>query len=313
MKAYHLKEAGSVEQLEIINIEKPAIAANEVLIQTKALSINPVDIKTRLGKSLYSDLKENFDPIILGWDVSGIVTAVGAEVTKFKTGEAIFGMVNFPGHGKAYAEYVAAPAEHLAKKPDNISHEEAAAATLAVLTAYQVFKRHLKSGDNILVHAAAGGVGHYAVQLAKILGANVTATASSKNIDFVKSLGADTVIDYTKQPFENRIKDLDFVLDTLSGETLERSIQTVKKGATIITLPSSGFNEAIVEKGKANDIHIAFEVVKSNGGDMKQIAKWLESGQLKSEVSHIFPFEQLREAHAQVESGRTRGKVVVTV
>lgn len=313
MKAYHLKEAGSVEQLEIVNIEKPTIAANEVLIQTKALSINPVDVKTRLGKSFYTNFKESFNPIILGWDVSGIVEAVGENVTEFKPGDAVFGMVNFPGHGKAYAEYVAAPAAHLAKKPQNISHKEAAAATLAVLTAYQVFKRHLRPGDNVLIHAAAGGVGHYAIQLAKIFGANVTGTASTKNIGFVKSLGADTVIDYTEQPFENVAADFDFVLDTLSGDTLERSIKTVKKGGTIISLPSAGFNEAIVEKGKVNGIHIAFEMVESNGDDMKQIAKWLETGQLKSEVSHTFPFEKLREAHTQVESGRTRGKVVVTV
>jgi NADPH:quinone reductase-like Zn-dependent oxidoreductase len=313
MKAFELKEAGSIDQLQLIEIDKPAPASNEVLIKVNALSINPVDVKTRLGKSFYSDFKQNHNPIILGWDVSGIIENVGEDVTEFKTGDAVFGMVNFPGHGKAYAEYVTAPANHLAKKPDSTTHEEAAAATLAALTAYQILKRHVQPNDKVLIHAAAGGVGHFAVQIAKILGAHVTATASAKNIDFVTSLGADAVIDYTAQPFENSIKDLDFVLDTMSGETLERSIQTVRKGGTIITLPSAGFNEEVVEKGKKGDVHIAFEMVESNGADMEQIAAWLQSGQLKATVEHVFPFEKLPEAHAQVESGRTRGKVIVTL
>lgn len=313
MKAFELKEAGSIEQLQLIEIDKPTPLANEVLIKVKALSINPVDVKTRLGKSFYADFKQNHNPIILGWDVSGIVESIGTAVTEFKVGDAVFGMINFPGYGKAYAEYVTAPANHLAKKPENISHEEAAAATLAVLTAYQVLKRHVKPNDKILIHAAAGGVGHFAIQIAKILGAHVTGTASAKNTDFVKSIGADAVIDYTQQPFENNIKDLDFVLDTMSGETLERSIQTVRKGGTIITLPSAGFNEEVIEKGKEAGITIAFEMVESSGADMQQIADWLQSGQLKATVGHVFPFEKLPEAHAQVESGRSRGKVIVTL
>lgn len=313
MDAYVLKEAGSVEQLQIEKVAKPIPSADEVLVKVKALSINPVDIKTRLGKSMYANFKENFATIILGWDISGIVASVGSNVTGFKPGDEVFGMVNFPGHGKAYAEYVASPASHLAKKPSNISHEEAAAATLAALTAYQILSRHVKPGDNILIHAAAGGVGHFAVQIAKILGAQVTATTSEKNIAFVKSLGADEVIDYTKQPFENAVSNLDFALDTLSGETLERTIQTVRKGGTIITIPSSGFNEEIVAKGKAHQVTIGFEMVASNGNDMKQIAQWLESGQLKAIVSQTFPFDKLRDAHTQIESGRTRGKVVVII
>lgn len=311
MNAIILKEAGDVNQLQIENIEKPTPSTNEVLVKVKAISINPVDMKTRLGKSFYTEFRQNHPKIILGWDISGTVESVGENVTGFKTGDDVFGMVNFPGHGKAYAEYVAAPAEHLAKKPTNISHEEAAAATLAALTAYQVLKRHVKPGDKVLIHAAAGGVGHFAVQIAKILGAKVTGTASAKNIDFVQSLGADAIIDYTKQPFENVAKDFDFVLDTLSGETLFRSIRTVKKGGTIITLPSAGFTEEMVEAGNKNNIHIAFEMVASSGQDMKQIAQWLESGQLKSEVSQTFAFNEMQQAHTALETGRTRGKIVI--
>jgi NADPH:quinone reductase-like Zn-dependent oxidoreductase len=311
MQAIILKEAGDISQFQQIEIEKPTIQPDEVLVKTKALSINPVDMKTRLGKSFYNDFKSKYDPIILGWDISGIVEAVGANVTDFKVGDTVFGMVNFPGYGQAYAEYVAAPASHLAKKPTNVSHEQAAAATLAALTAYQILKRHVKPGNKVLIHAAAGGVGHFAVQIAKILGAEVTGTASAKNIEFVQSLGADAIIDYQEQPFETVAKDFDFVLDTMSGETLERSISVVQKGGTIISLPSAGFNEAIVEKGKAHGIHIAFEMVESSAADMQQITDWLASGQLKAEVSQVFPFEKLPEAHASLETGRTRGKIVI--
>jgi len=313
MQAILLKEAGDISQFQSIEIEKPTINANEVLVQTKALSINPVDVKTRLGKSFYTEFKSKYDPIILGWDISGTIESVGENVTDFKVGDAVFGMVNFPGYGKAYAEYVAAPAEHLAKKPINISHNEAAAATLAALTAYQILKRHVKPGDKVLIHAAAGGVGHFAVQIAKIFGAKVTGTASAKNIGFVESLGADAIIDYQKQPFETVAKDFDFVLDTLSGDTLYRSIPVVRKGGTIITLPSAGFTEEMVAAGKQNGVYIAFEMVESSGEDMKQIADWLASGRLKAEVSQTFPFEQLPLAHASLETGRTRGKIVITL
>ena len=311
MNAYELKEAGSVDQLQIIEIDKPFAADNEVVIKSKAISINPVDIKTRMGKGQYTRLKESHSPIIIGWDVSGVVESVGEGVSQFKPGDEVFGMINFPGHGKAYAEYVSAPAGHVVKKPANITHEEAAAATLAALTAYQILRNHVKAGDNILIQAGAGGVGHFAVQIAKIIGAHVIATASAKNIDFVKGLGADEVIDYTKQPFEDAVSGLDFVLDALGGDTLKRGIQTVKAGGKIVSLPSGALVDEISELAKSKNVEAIFQMVVSNGEDMQQIADWLESGKLKAEVSQVFPFEQLREAHAAVETGRTRGKVVV--
>ncbi|MDB5127302.1 NADP-dependent oxidoreductase [Mucilaginibacter sp.] len=311
MKAYELKEAGSVDQLQMVEIDKPVASANEVVIKSKAISINPVDIKTRIGKSLYNEFKENYSPIIIGWDVSGVVESVGESVSQFKPGDEIFGMINFPGHGKAYAEYVSAPVSQIAKKPANISHEEAAAATLAALTAYQILRNYVKAGDRILIQAGAGGVGHFAVQMAKIIGAHVTATTSAKNIDFVKALGADNVIDYTKQPFENAISNLDFVLDALGGDTLRRSIQTVKAGGKIVSLPSGALLDEI--KAQANDrqVEAIFQMVVSSGEDMKQIAGWMETGKLKAEVSQIFTFDQLKEAHTAVETGRTRGKIVI--
>jgi NADPH:quinone reductase-like Zn-dependent oxidoreductase len=311
MKAYELKEAGSVDQLQMVEIDKPVASANEVVIKSKAISINPVDIKTRVGKSLYNEFKQNYSPIIIGWDVSGIVESVGESVSEFKPGDEVFGMINFPGHGKAYAEYVSAPASQIAKKPANISHEEAAAATLAALTAYQILHNYVKAGDHILIQAGAGGVGHFAVQIAKIIGAHVTATTSAKNIDFVKALGADNVIDYTKQPFENAISNLDFVLDALGGDTLQRSIQTVKAGGKIVSLPSGAIVDEINAQAKDRQVEAIFQMVVSSGDDMQQIAGWMETGKLKAEVSQIFTFDQLREAHIAVETGRTRGKIVV--
>lgn len=290
---------------------KPVPAPNEVLVKTHAISINPVDAKTRDGKGIYGRIKDQ-SPLVLGWDLSGIVEAVGDEVVDFKAGDAVFGMINFPGHGRAYAEYVAAPADQLALKPHNISHQEAAAATLAALTAYQVLRKYIKAGDRVLIQSAAGGVGHFAVQIAKILGASVTAITSTKNLDFVEGLGADDVIDYTKQPFESVAKDFDFALDTLSGDMLYRTIPTVKRGGDIISLPSAGFSDDMVEAGQKAGINIGFQMVQSNGQDMKQIADWLASGQLKAEVAQTFPFNQMAKAHLAVESGRTRGKIVVT-
>ncbi|MCF6133519.1 NADP-dependent oxidoreductase [Flavobacterium wongokense] len=312
MKTYVLNEAGSAEQLQLVQLEKPTPNANEVLVKVKALSINPVDIKTRIGKSLYSQLREE-GPVILGWDISGTVEAVGSEVKNFRVGDDVFGMINFPGNGKAYAEYVTAPEAHLTKKPKSVPHEEAAGATLAALTAYQVLKRHVKPNDHVLIHSAAGGVGHFAVQIAKILGANVTAITSGKNTAFVKSLGADTIVDYTIQPFEDVIKDQDFALETLSGENLKRTIKVIKKGGGIVTLPSGGIDDEVTKLANEKGINVAFEMVESNGNDMQQIAEWLENGKLKTHIFEVYPFDRLIDAHKQIETGKTRGKVVVAI
>lgn len=311
MKAIILTEAGGIEKLVINTLTVPVITENEVLIQVKAISINPVDAKTRSGKGLYGRLKEN-PPVILGWDISGIVTESNSPL--FKTGDEVFGMVNFPGHGRAYAEYVAAPAAHLALKPANISHEEAAAATLAALTAWQALVSHakIKATDKILIHAAAGGVGHYAVQIAKHIGAYVVGTSSAKNKDFVMELGADEHIDYTSQRFEEATSAIDFTLDTIGGDNIDRSLEVIKTGGTIISIPS-GLNEEVTSKASAKGINGYFILVESNGDDMKQIAALLEKGIIKSHVSKTYPFEQLPEAHSAIESGRTAGKIVVTV
>jgi len=218
MEAFILKDFGGTENLIKTEVPLPVVLDDEVMVKVKAISINPVDVKTRLGKGQAGRLKD-FDTIILGWDISGIVTEAGRLATTFKKGDEVFGMVNFPGHGKAYAEFVSASERHLALKPDTVSHEEAAAASLAALTAWQILKDKagIKTGDKVLIHAAAGGVGHFAVQMAKYLGAYVIGTASGKNKDFVLGLGASEHIDYKVQRFEDVLKNIDFVLDTIGG------------------------------------------------------------------------------------------------
>lgn len=310
MKAIIVKAAGGVDQLELTDLPVPEIVMGEVLVQVKAISINPVDVKTRAGKGQFNKLQAN-PPVILGWDISGIVTS--SRSPRFKEGDAVFGMVNFPGHGKAYAEYVAAPAEHLAHKPAGISHEEAAAATLAPLTALQAFNStQINPGDKVLIHAAAGGVGHYAVQLAKALGAYVIGTASAANRDFVLGLGADEHFDYKAAPFETHYHNLDLVLDSIGGDYIARSLKVLRPQGTIITLPS-GLRETVGEQAAADGKNGYFITVASSGKDMKQLANLLERGRLKSHVSAVFPFEEMAKAHLQIESGSTRGKVVVQI
>jgi NADPH:quinone reductase-like Zn-dependent oxidoreductase len=308
MKAIILNDFGGVEQLQQAELPKPGIKDGEVLVQVKAISINPVDAKTRSGKGIAEMLKAE-KPIILGWDISGVVTESTSPL--FTEGDEVFGMIHFPGHGKAYAEYVVAPAEHLALKPENVTHEQAAAATLAPLTAWQAFSDYgrLRPGQRVLIHAAAGGVGHYAVQIARHIGAYVIATSSAENKDFVVSLGANEHIDYKAQRFEEVAKDVDFVLDTVSAENSERSLSVLKKGGTLIS--TNGLSDATKEKAKARGVFALGMFVQSAGEDMQHIAQLLEEGELRSEIMKVFPFAQMADAHLQIETGRTRGKIVV--
>lgn len=313
MKAITINEFGDTSKLRLSEVAVPELSAEEVLVQVKAISINPVDVKTRAGKGLAGRLKEGM-PLILGWDISGVIVKKGAHVTDFAEGDEVFGMVNFPGHGKAYAEFVAAPANQLALKPAGISHEEAAAATLAPLTVLQAFTQHanVQAGQRVLIHAGAGGVGHYAVQFAKHLGAYVIATSSAANRDFVLSLGADEHIDYRSVRFEDVVSDLDFVLDTIGGDNFDRSLNVTKTGGTVISIPS-GLNETLTQKAKDKGINGYFILVKSDGKDMQHLAELLGNGTLRSHVSKTFAFENMAQAHEQVESGRTVGKVIVTL
>jgi NADPH:quinone reductase-like Zn-dependent oxidoreductase len=309
MKAIILKQFGGTENLLITELPVPIVKEDEVLVKIKSISINPVDVKTRAGKGVSAVLK-NDHPMILGWDLSGTIETAGNTVKNFKTGDEVFAMVRFPQSGKVYAEYAAVPAAQLALKPADVTHEEAAAACLAALTAWQslTINYKLNPGERVLIHAASGGVGHYAVQMAKYLGAYVIGTSSAANKDFVLSLGADEHIDYKTKPFESVVKNIDFVLDAVGGEYIERSLKTIKKGGTIISIPS-GLNEHVKEKAEALGIQGFSTRVKPDGTNMQEIADLLERKILISHLQKIFPFDQIADAHLQLESGRTVGKV----
>lgn len=311
MRAIVLKGPGGVEQLQSVELPQPIARPDEVLVRVNAISINPVDAKTRAGKGVYGRIKSE-DPIILGWDVSGVV--VESNAGRFAKGDEVFGMVRFPGHGKAYAEYVAAPAADLAAKPAGITHTNAAASCLACLTAWQALTEHvrIKPGQRVLIHAAAGGVGHFAVQLAKHFGAYVIGTASAANRDFVLDLGADEHVDYKAQALEDAVADVDVVLDTIGGDNIDKSLPVIRQGGTIISIPS-GMSESVTDKAKAMGINGFFFLVRSSGEDMGKIATLLENGAIQPHVSQVFPFADMGQAHLQIESGRTRGKLALTL
>jgi NADPH:quinone reductase-like Zn-dependent oxidoreductase len=313
MKAIVTNQFGGVENLVTTDLPTPVLKDNEVLVKVKAISINPVDVKTRQGKGMAGRLT-GISPLIIGWDISGVVTDTGSAVTKFKKGDEVFGMVNFPAHGQAYAEFVASPESHLALKPSGISHEEAAAATLAALTAWQVLKDNadIQPGRRVLVHAASGGVGHYAVQIARYFGAYVIGTSSAANRDFVLNLGASEHVDYKSQTLEAAVADIDFVLDSLGADNVLRSLPVVKPGGRIVSI-LGGMNAEVAEKATALGIDGTSILVKSDGEDMEELAELMRRGILKSHIDKVFSFDQMREAHLQVETGRTIGKVIVTL
>jgi len=313
MKAIILEGPGGTEKLVEIEMAIPKPAAGEVLIKVNAISINPVDIKTRKGLAFYDKLKET-EPVILGWDVVGQVDDIGEDVITFKKGDVVFGMVNFPGHGRAYAEWVVAPVSHVAEKPLLITIPEAAASTLAALTAWQVLVKEAKvqPGEKVLIHAAAGGVGHFAVQIAKFLDAYVYGTGSETNHDFVKELGADEYIDYTLHRFEDMVNDADVVFDTVGGDNPLRSIHCLKEGGRLVAI-AGGITEDLKRIAAEKNIKAWPYLVQSNGDDMEEISEHLEAGTIRAHVSKIFPFNKMADAHAQIETGKTRGKIVVVL
>jgi NADPH:quinone reductase-like Zn-dependent oxidoreductase len=314
VKAIYVHEAGGVENLIHTETEIPEPKTGEVLVKVKAISINPVDVKARAYDGVLTWIFGDQRPVILGWDISGEVVSSGGKTDAFETGDQVFGMANFLGHGKAYAEYVTVPAHQLALKPNNISHEEAAAATLAALTAWQVLvtTANVQQGQKVLIHAGSGGVGHFAVQIAKHLGAYVVTTSSAKNKDFVLSLGADEHIDYQTSDFSESLNDMDLVIDAIGGDVMLKSVAVVKASGRIITLPGDIPTEAAEAAEKAG-VDLSFMLVESSGENMKSIARLLEQETLKSHVSASFDFTDMDKAHLQVETGRTVGKVVVTL
>jgi NADPH:quinone reductase-like Zn-dependent oxidoreductase len=310
MKAVQLHAFGDPDVLVYEDTVKPEPGAGEVLIRVRAAGINPADWRTRRGKSGAVSLMgpEPF-PVILGWDVSGEIEALGAGVSEFAVGDAVFGMLRFPYMGRTYAEYTTAPVGDLVRKPASISHQEAAALPLAALTAWQALFDgvHLEQGQSILIHAAAGGVGHLAVQLAKWKGAHVIGTASARNADYLRQLGVDTVIDYTSQRFEEIVHDVDVVFDGVGEDTQERSFQVLKRGGHLVSILSAP-DEA---KAQQYGIHGQRWAVHLDLEDLQQLTDLVAAGKLQVTVGEVMPLREARKAHEQNEAGHTRGKIVL--
>lgn len=308
MQAVRFHSYGGPEVLVLEEAPRPQAAAGEVLIRVLAAGVNPLDWKVRAGH--VKEWMKHRLPLIPGWDVAGVVEAVVPGVTAFKAGDAVYGMLDFLRNG-AYAEYVATGALNLALKPNSIGHIQAGAVPLASLTAWQsLFEvAGLKSGQTVLIHAAAGGVGHFAVQFAKWKGAKVIGTASAGNEGFLRELGADEVIDYHATRFEEAVHDADVVLDTIGGDTQLRSWQVLKKGGILvatlgITSPEAGRQYGVRGEGV---------MVHPDAAQLSQIAALIDAGDLKPALSSVLPLAEAARAHELSQTGHARGKILLQV
>ncbi|SEK61331.1 NADP-dependent oxidoreductase [Paenibacillus sp. OK003] len=310
MKAVVINQYGSKEELVEQEVNKPSPEANQVVVKLEATSINPIDWKLREGY-----LKEMFDwefPIILGWDAAGVISDIGSNVTKWKVGDRVFSRPETTRFG-TYAEYTAVDEQLLAKLPDSISYEQAAAVPLAGLTAWQALftHGHLKEGETVLIHAGAGGVGIYAIQLAKYAGAHVITTASEKNHELLYSLGADQVIDYKKENFEEILKDIDLVFDTMGGEVAENSYKVLKPNTgRLITI----VGEPNHDTAKSHNVSAKGIWLQPDGDQLQRMADLMEQKKIKSIVGATFPFSRqgIYDAHALSETHHAVGKIVIT-
>ena len=308
MQAVRIHEFGGLDSLRIEDAPTPDPRDGEVLVRIHAAGINPVDWKTCAGEAIATRLEDPF-PFIPGWDVSGVVAAAGDGVSDFKAGDAVCGMVRWPWGGGGYAEYVAAPAEDLVAKPDTMDHAQAAGLPLAALTAWQALfdTADLQVGQSVLIHAAAGGVGHIAVQLAKWRGAHVTGTASARNEAFLRELGADRVIDYNASRFEDVATDVDLVLDGVGGEIQERSWGVLKPGGMLASIRGRPDEQ----KAAARGVRTGYVSVHADPEQLRAIAGLAGAGRLRVHVDATFPLNEVRKAHEASKTGHTRGKLVL--
>lgn len=331
MKAMVIERYGKVP-MRLAEMPTPEIGEYEVLAEIHAASINPVDFKIRDGKVKL--LVKYKMPLILGNDFSGVVAKVGAKVTRFKVGDEIYARPRKSKIG-TFAEYIAIHEDDIALKPKNLSFEEAASIPLVGLTSYQALTDilQLQKGQKILIQAGAGGVGTFAIQLAKLMAATVATTASEAGANLVKSLGADEVINYKTEKFEEILKNVDAVFDTLGGETLEKSFHVVKAGGKIVSvsgLPNARFGKEygsgffktllfsaashkLTKLEKMHHVHYTFLFMKPSGEQLRIIANFIETGKIKPVIDRVFPFEDAQKAVEYAESGRAKGKIILKI
>jgi NADPH:quinone reductase-like Zn-dependent oxidoreductase len=331
MKAFVVDRYGDADTVRAADVPEPTPGAHDVLVRIRAASVNPVDLKIRNGD--FKAVLPLRAPFVLGFDLAGTVVAVGAAVTRFAVGDEVYALSE-QGRMGAFAELIAIHQDDVAAKPTTLDMAEAASVPLVGLTSWQalVERADLRPGQKVLIHAGAGGVGSIAIQLAKHLGAVVAATASATKTDLVKSLGADVVIDYRKQVFETVLHDYDVVLDTVGGETLDKSLRVLRPGGTVVSIAGppdpafarqSGANPAVRlaiaalsyrvrRRARRHRVRYSFLLVKPSGKELRELTALVDAGTIRPVVDSVFDFDRTREALAHLEHGRTKaGKVVI--
>ena len=332
MKAFRVERYGKKQKLQLEQIAEPILKENDAMVKVYAASVNQLDSKIKNGD--FKLILPYKTPFTLGHDVAGVVTKVGTRVTKFKVGDEVYARPADHSIG-AFAEYILINENDLALKPKDISMEEAASIPLVGLTAWQalVEKADVKKGQKVFIQAGSGGVGTFAIQLAKHLGATVATTTSTNNMAFVKSLGADIVIDYKKEDFETILKDYDVVLNSQDAKTLEKSLRILKPNGKVVSIsgpPDMDFakeigapwfvklimkilSSGISKKAKRLGVNFSFLFMRAEGNQLSKITSLINAGIIRPVVDKVFPFDQTNEALAYVESGRAKGKVVIKV
>ncbi|MFD8515302.1 NADP-dependent oxidoreductase [Streptomyces antimycoticus] len=310
MRVITQQSLGGPEVLTIVDAPEPRPLPTEVLVRVKAIGLNPLEALLRSGE--FPPMLGR-PPFVLGWDISGVVEE-GSLTYRFRPGDEVFGMPLFPRAASAYAEVVSAPAVHLARKPASLSHAEASALPVVGLTAWQglVDLGGVREGDRVLVHGGGGGVGHVAIQIAKALGAHVIATAGGSKREFVEGLGADEVIDYTAVDFTEAARDIDLVLDTIGGDTVERSLGVLRPGGHLVTAVAEEDTE-LVAKYEAAGMRFSGIAVDPDPVALRGLVDLVEQGRLRVHVQETFPFERVADAHRLLDGGHLQGKLVLTL
>jgi len=332
MKAFQIKKYGKKEKLQLSEVAEPTVKENEVLVEIHAAGINLLDTKIKTGEfKIFLPYKT---PLTNGHDMAGVVVKVGSGVSKFKVGDEVYTRVGDYRIG-TFAEYISVRENDLALKPKNLTMVEAASIPLVGLTVWQalVERANLKKGQKVFIQAGSGGVGTFAIQFAKNLGATVATTTSTVNIEMVKSLGADVVIDYKKENFEKVLTGYDVVLNSQDAKTLEKSLRILKPGGKLISIsgpPDTDFavqmgspwylklvmkllSFGVKKRAKRLNVNYSFLFMKAEGDQLSEITALIDSGKIRPVIDKVFPFEQTNDAMAYVETGRAKGKVVVRV
>lgn len=307
MRAVQIHKYGNAAELELQEIAIPSPSEGEVLVKVHAAAVNPVDWKIREG--YLAEIIPHQLPVTLGWDFAGEIVAVGQNVNAWSVGDAVYARPDLLKNG-SYAEYIVVAANEIAAKPQSLNWQKAAAVPLVTLTAWQSLNdlAQIKQDDRVLIHAGAGGVGIAAIQLAKQAGAFVYTTASSRNVDFLKELGADEVIDYTQADF-SKLTDLDIVFDTLGGEVLAKSWGTLKQGGQLVSVAEVP-NE---EMAATHQVKAHFCYAQASAEQLAEIANLIDAGKLQVVIDSVYRLEDVAQAHQKSETGHVRGKIVIQI